>query len=138
MPSKHSKMQRSLLQAVSRQRRKSCWQCLPMIRFKIHRLSKNWSEILPVLTHAASIFSTISCMKSLQKKEPFAFYLCGRIMNEQAHYSVVQIDELLAALNPDNIIRTIYIGHINRKRLSKDTRLLNRTEVFFGKNVRYT
>ena len=70
--------------------------------FQIHRPSKNWLEISPVHTHAASIFSTVSCMKCLQQKESYAFYVLGRIMNEQAHYSVI------------------------------------RTELFFGKNLRYT
>lgn len=35
-----------------------------------------------------NIFSTVSCMKYLQKKEPFAFYVCGRTMIEQADYLI--------------------------------------------------
>ncbi|RFC35619.1 MAG: hypothetical protein DID92_2727744001 [Candidatus Nitrotoga sp. SPKER] len=41
-------------------------------------------------------------MKSLQKKKPFAFYICGRIMNEQADYFIAIHKIGLININPTN------------------------------------
>src|SRR5450759_3034103 len=80
-------MQRSLLQVVLRQRHRIYSRFLPTIHFRIHRPSKNWSEIWRGHTRAASIFSTALCTKSLLKREPFVCCACGLTMNERANRS---------------------------------------------------
>ena len=81
-------MQRSLLQAVSSQRRKSCSRCLPTIHSRIHLPLRSWLGTLPALTRAASIFSTASCTKSLPKRESFVSCVCGRTMSKLANPSI--------------------------------------------------